>query len=160
MSPQLFYLFFKTSYLHCSTHHFLFGAQHTQFAEAHMERGALVGAILLADHHYIDAAWERGLVNALIQLLHGHQHLTCQLPHIIHGARLKKRNRKQNTFNHKTTNAAKQELFFIFVNLFQYCICTWQMWQNHPFTHVESESLISLWLSAFLKLLSADLQMA
>lgn len=39
-----------------STHHFLFGAQHSQLAEAHVERWALVGAVSLANNYNINAA--------------------------------------------------------------------------------------------------------
>lgn len=73
------------------THHFLFGAQHAQLAKAHVEGGALVGAISLADHHHIDAARQRGLVDAFVQLLDSHQHLAGQLAHVVHGVRLEGR---------------------------------------------------------------------
>lgn len=70
------------------TYHFLFRAQYTQLAEAHVEWWALVSAISLADNHNIDAARQRGLINALIQFFDGYQHLTCQLAHVVHGVRL------------------------------------------------------------------------
>lgn len=38
------------------TYHFLFGAENTQLAKAHMKWWALVGAISLADDHDINAA--------------------------------------------------------------------------------------------------------
>lgn len=71
------------------THHFLFRAQHSQLPEAHMEWWALVGAISLADNHNIDAARQRGLIDAFVQFFDGHQHLTCQLAHVVHGVSLK-----------------------------------------------------------------------
>lgn len=70
------------------TYHFLFGAQHAQLPEAHVEWRALVGAISLADDHNVDAARERGLVDAFVQFLDGDQHLTCQLAHVVHGVSL------------------------------------------------------------------------
>ena len=73
-----------------STHHFLLGAQHSQLAEAHMEGGALVGAVPLPHHHHVDAARQRGLVDALVQLLHRHKHLARQLTHVVHSVRLAK----------------------------------------------------------------------
>ena len=71
-----------------TTHHFLLGAQHPQLAEAHVEGGALVGAVALLHHHHIDAAGQRGLVDALVQLLDRHQHLARQLAHVVHGVGL------------------------------------------------------------------------
>lgn len=70
------------------TYHFLFWAQYTQLAKAHMEWRALVGAISLADNHNINAARQRGLINALVQFFDGDQHLTCQLAYVVHGVRL------------------------------------------------------------------------
>lgn len=72
----------------CETYHFLFGAQHAQLAEAHVEWRALVGAISLADDHDVYAARQRGLVDAFVQFLDGDQHLTCQLAHVVHGVGL------------------------------------------------------------------------
>ncbi len=129
--------FIWKSYFHFNTHHFLFGAQHTQFSEAHMERGALVGAVLLLDHHYIDATWKRGLVNALIQLLHGHQHLTGQLPHVIHAVRLKRGTESKTNLTLKHHKANNNYSFF---NL-SHCISIWQMWHDFPISYTKSEIL-------------------
>lgn len=71
------------------THHLLLGPQDPQLPEAHVEGRALVGAILLSHNHHVDAAGQRGLVDALVELLHRDDHLPRQLPHIIHGLRLK-----------------------------------------------------------------------
>lgn len=71
-----------------ATHYFLPGAQHSQFSEADMERGALERPIRLADHDHVDAAWQSGLIDPLIQLLYCHQHLARQLPHVVHGVHL------------------------------------------------------------------------
>lgn len=70
------------------THHFLPGAQHPQFSEADVERGALERPVRLSDHDHVDAAWQSGLIDPLIQLLHRHQHLARQLPHVVHGVHL------------------------------------------------------------------------
>lgn len=70
------------------THYFLPGAQHSQFSKAHVERGALESPVRLSDHDHIDAARQRGLIEPLVQLLHRHQHLTRQLPHVVHGVHL------------------------------------------------------------------------
>lgn len=67
------------------TYHFLFGAQHAQLPKAHVEWRALVGAISLANNHYIDAARQCGLVDAFVQFFDGYQHLTSQLAHVVHG---------------------------------------------------------------------------
>ena len=63
--------------------------QDPQLPEAHVEGRALVGAIQLSHNHHVDAAGQRGLVDALVELLHCDDHLPRQLPHIIHGLRLK-----------------------------------------------------------------------
>lgn len=70
------------------THYFFPGAQHSQFSKAHVERGALKSPIGLSDHDHVDAARQRGLIDPLVELLHRHQHLTRQLPHIVHGVHL------------------------------------------------------------------------
>lgn len=93
------YIFKKSdnhfSFTNMGTHHFLSGAQHPQFSEADMERGALEHTIRLPDHDHVDAAWQSGLVDPLIQLLYGHQHLARQLPHVVHGVHLS----SENPFN-------------------------------------------------------------
>lgn len=71
-----------------STHHFLLGVQHPQLSKADMERGAVEGPIRLSDHDHVDAARQSGLIYPLIELLYCHQHLACQLPHVVHGAHL------------------------------------------------------------------------
>lgn len=84
-------IFSKLSNFHLNklgTHYFFPGSQHSQFSKAHMERGALESPIRLADHDHIDATRQCGLIDPLVQLLHRHQHLTCQLPHVVHGVHL------------------------------------------------------------------------
>ena len=70
------------------THYFLPRAQHPQFSKADMERGALECPIRLLDHDHVDAARQSCLIDPLIQLLYCHQHLACQLPHVVHGVHL------------------------------------------------------------------------
>ena len=72
----------------CGTHHFLSGAQDTHLAEADVEGRALQRAIGRAHHDDVDAAGERGRVDAAVQLLHLHEHLARQLSHVVHGLRL------------------------------------------------------------------------
>lgn len=48
------------------THHFLPGAQHSQFSKADVERGALERPIRLSDHDHVDAAWQSGLIDPFI----------------------------------------------------------------------------------------------
>lgn len=93
------------------THHFLFGAQHSQFPKAHMKRRTLVGPVLLPYDHHVDAARQRGLVDALIQLLHRHQHLTCQLSHIVHGVYLL-RDMREGEKKKKKRRSAQISAFF------------------------------------------------
>ena len=69
-------------------HHFLPGAQHSQFTEADVERGALERPVRLSHHDHVDAARQSCLINPFIQLLHRHQHLARQLPHVVHGVHL------------------------------------------------------------------------
>lgn len=69
-------------------YHFLPGAKHPQFTKSNMERRALERPIRLSDHNHVNAAWQSGLVDAFVQLLHSHQHLARQMPHIVHGAHL------------------------------------------------------------------------
>ena len=83
-----------TSRLPGCSHHFLSGAQHSHLAEAHMEGRALQGAIGLVHHDDVDAAGQGGGVQAPVQLLHLHKHLTRQLTHIVHGLTGLKENRE------------------------------------------------------------------
>lgn len=62
--------------------------QHPQLPKAHVEGRALVGAISLANDHHVDAARQRGLVDAFVQFFDGYQHLTSQLAHVVHGVGL------------------------------------------------------------------------
>lgn len=68
-----------------SPHHFLSGPQDPQLAKAHVERGALQGAIGLSHHNDIDAAGEGGGIEASVQLFDLDKHLACQLAHEVHG---------------------------------------------------------------------------
>lgn len=60
-----------------------------------MEGGALKGAVSLADDHDINAAWQRGLIDALVQFFDRHQDLTGQLSHVVHGVRLQAAEKSQ-----------------------------------------------------------------
>lgn len=73
------------------TYYFLSGAQNSQFSKADVERGALERPIRLLYHNDIDAARQSSLIDPLIQLLYCHQHLACQLPHIVHRVHLSAR---------------------------------------------------------------------
>lgn len=70
------------------TYNFFSWAQNAQFSKAHVEGRALEGAIGLSYYDDVDAARQRGLVDPLVQLLHRHQHLARQLPHVVHGVAL------------------------------------------------------------------------
>jgi len=68
-----------------SPHHFLAGAQHAHLAKAHVEGRAAQGAVGLAHHDDVDAPGQGGRVQPPVQLLHLHEHLPGQLPHVVHG---------------------------------------------------------------------------
>lgn len=85
------------------TYNFLSGAQNTKFSKAHVEGRALEGAIGLPHHDDVDATRQRGLVDPLVQLLHRHQHLARQLPHVVHGVRLSARAESGGSFESRTS---------------------------------------------------------
>lgn len=88
-SPHTFADFYTCALLlEADTHYFLPGAQHPQFSKADVERRALERPIGLSDHNHVNAAWESGLIDPFIELPYCHQHLACQLPHIVHGVHL------------------------------------------------------------------------
>lgn len=67
------------------SHHFLAGPQHTHLPKADVEGGALQGAIGLPHHDDVDASGQGRRVESPVQLLDLHEHLACQLTHIVHG---------------------------------------------------------------------------
>lgn len=61
-----------------------------------MEGGALKGAIRLLHHNDVYTPRQSRRVEASVQLLDLHKHLTCQLTHIVHGLELERHRKGSN----------------------------------------------------------------